>query len=149
MKWNPDTGEFEVEREDGKRKREQPTETPSTKHGIKPHAPVRPSTPRPKNPSPNVDDLYKLLDDMPEHLEFDIEAFPRTIPEAEARVLSVLVFQCIAGEDVHQWVNYGYWTEPQQRRFRKAEVAVAHRLIRMALRKHPVPLGDADDGAAD
>ena len=146
MKWNADTGEFEVEREDRKRKREQPKANKLER--CDPHAPARDTWVEPKNP-PIVDEPERLLEEMPKHLIFDVEEFPRTIPEAEARVLSVLAFQFIAGEDIHEWVNYDYWTEPQQRRFRKAEVAVARRLIRMALKKHPVPLGDADDGEAD
>ena len=146
MKWNPETGEFEVEREDQKRKREQPDANILGR--CDPHAPAQDTQVEPKNP-PIVDEPDRLLEIMPEHLIFDVEEFPRTIPEAEARVLSVLAFQFITGEYVHEWVNYDYWTEAQRRRFRKAEVNIARRLLSMALKKHPAPLGDTDDGDAD
>ena len=136
MKWNADTGSFEAEREDGMLSEHTNMER------VKPHAPPASTPARPKNPSP--DNFSVILDALPSHILYDDCEYPRTIPEAEARIFAALAVECISSDLLHRppYSAYQTWTEAQQQRFRKAEISVALRLLRLAGRKHPAPEGD-------
>ena len=146
-KWNATTGEFEEVECEGNGKmvmRENQTKTTE----------VMPRTPSPakgksaKNPSADDIDILRLL---PPHIEYDSDEFPRTIPEAEARILARLAVECISSDLLHKspYSAYQQWTTEQQQRFRKAENKVALRLLRLAGIKHPAPEGDEHERARE
>ena len=141
-RWNPDTGAFDkVERGGVDADVRAPIGNVAKKNA--PRAPSPPKGDESMNASP--DDFDTIFDELPPHIEYDGEDFPRTIPEAEARIFASLAIECIASDLLHRtpYSAYQTWSEAQQRRFRKAEVAVARRLLRIAGKKHPAPQGDA------
>lgn len=127
MKWNADTGEFEVENEARKRRK------------VKTIG----SAPRPPVTTKETDEinLSTMFSTLPDHILYDDAEFPRTLSEAEARVLAALAIECIGGDILHEapFSGYAQWTDAQQRRFRKAEMNIALRLLRIAGKKFPAP----------
>ncbi len=145
--WNATTGEFEkVEREgDGKVGNER--NQLETKE-VRPRTPI--PTKRGRTMKASADDV-DVLSELPSHIEYDSPEFPRTIPEAEARILASLAVECISSDLLHRppYSAYQQWTEAQQKRFRKAERMVALRLLRLAGIKHPAPEGDEHERARE
>lgn len=131
MKWNADTGEFEVEHE---AKKDTMKREVGKTIGSAPRAPVTTKG----GDEINLSTIFSML---PDHILYDDTEFPRTLPEAEARVLASLAIECIGGDILHKppYSGYAQWTDAQQRRFRKAEMNIALRLLRIAGKRHPAP----------
>ena len=139
-KWNATTGGFEeVEHEAAGKSVMRDNQVKSME--VPPRAPTPAKEKSVKNPSADDIDILSLL---PSHIEYDSADFPRTIPEAEARILASLAVECISSDLLHKppYSAYQQWTTAQQQRFRKAENKVALRLLRLAGIKHPAPEGD-------
>ena len=142
-KWNATTGEFEeVEHEAAGKLVMRDNQMKPVE--VMPHAPSPAKSKRVKNPT--ADDV-DILSELPPHIEYDSAEFPRTIPEAEARILASLAVECISSDLLHKspYSAYQQWTPAQQQRFRKAENNVALRLLRLAGRKDPAPEGDTHE----
>ena len=140
-KWNATTGEFEEVEHEAAGKLVMRDDNQMKPMEVMPRAPLPTKGKSVKNPS--ADDI-DILGELPSHIEYDSAEFPRTIPEAEARILASLAVECISSDLLHKspYSAYQQWTTAQQQRFRKAENKVALRLLRLAGIKHPAPEGD-------